>query len=395
MMKINIKKSSTIQPAQDTPKEPLWTSNVDLLMVRVHTPRVFFYRPISTSSSNFFNAQELKESLSKALVLFYPLAGRLGHDENGRIEIKCNAEGALFVEADTDSALDDFNDFAPSSQLSHLLPKIDYSAEISSYPLLISQVTYFKGGGVVLGVGLHHILADGASTFNFVNTWASITRGVSPSMTPMHNQTLLRARVPSSPKFRHIEYDPSPSMSNINITSEPSISTAIFKITLEQLETLRTGLRKEEQTTMTKKHYSNYEVLAVHIWRCTCKARGLANDQETKLYMPVDGRSKLDPPLPHEYFGNAIFYATSIAMFGNLRSEPLMDTAERVHKAVKRMDDEYLRSAIDYVEETLTQQQPVGSLSLVRGRHTYKNPNLNVNKWSRFPVQDADFHGAC
>ncbi|KAL5774987.1 hypothetical protein ACOSP7_012544 [Xanthoceras sorbifolium] len=183
-------------------------------MVRVLTPRVFFYRPISTSSSNFFNAQELKESLSKALVLFYPLAGRLGHDENGRIEIKCNAEGALFVEADTDSALDDFNDFAPSSQLSHLLPKIDYSAEISSYPLLISQVTYFKCGAA-LGVGLHHILADGASTFNFVNTWASITRGVSPSMTPMHDRTLLWDRVPSSPKFLHIEYDPSPSMSNI------------------------------------------------------------------------------------------------------------------------------------------------------------------------------------
>ncbi|KAH7569230.1 hypothetical protein JRO89_XS06G0127300 [Xanthoceras sorbifolium] len=314
-------------------------------MVRVLTPRVFFYRPISTSSSNFFNAQELKESLSKALVLFYPLAGRLGHDENGRIEIKCNAEGALFVEADTDSALDDFNDFAPSSQLSHLLPKIDYSAEISSYPLLISQC------GAALGVGLHHILADGASTFNFVNTWASITRGVSPSMTPMHDRTLLWDRVPT-----------------------------IFKITLEQLETLRTGLRKEEQTTMTKKRYSNYEVLAAHIWRCTCKARSLANDQETKLYMPVDGRSKLDPPLPLEYFGNAIFYATSIALSGDLQSEPLMDTIERVHKAVKQMDDEYLRSAIDYVEETLTQQQPAGLASLVIGRNTYKSPNLGVNK---------------
>ncbi|KAH7569239.1 hypothetical protein JRO89_XS06G0128400 [Xanthoceras sorbifolium] len=106
--------------------------------------------------------------------------------------------------------------------------------------------------------------------------------------------------------------------------------------------------------------------------------------------MPVDGRSKLDPPLPHEYFGNAIFYATSISMFGNLRSESLMDTAERVHKAMKRMDDEYLRSAIDYVEETLTQQQPAGLASLVIGRNTYKSPNLGVNKWSRFPVQDAN-----
>ncbi|KAK1568281.1 hypothetical protein Q3G72_022579 [Acer saccharum] len=287
-MKINIKESSTVEAAQDTPKQSLWASNIDLLMFRAHTPRLFFYKPTTTSS---INGNLLKEALSKALVLFYPLA-------------------------------------------------------------------------------------DGASTFNFINTWASITRGITPTITPFHDRTLLRARVPPRPIFHHIEYDPSPSMNNNNINSEPA-SVAILKITLEHLKTLKTKSRT--------KCYSTYEVLASHIWRCTCKARGLANNQETKLYIPVDGRSRLNPQLPPGYFGNVIFNATSIALSGDLQSETLMDTVERVHKAVQRMDDDYLRSAIDYIE-----MHPDKS-SLTRGGHTFKSPNLNINNWSRFPIQDADF----
>ncbi|KAK0589128.1 hypothetical protein LWI29_010047 [Acer saccharum] len=372
-MKINIKESSTVEAAQDTPKQSLWASNIDLLMFRAHTPRLFFYKPTTTSS---INGNLLKEALSKALVLFYPLAGRLGYDENGRIEIQCNGKGVLFVEAHTDSSFHHLNDFTPTSHFSQLLPKPDYSAHISSYPLLLVQVTYFKCGGIVLGVGLHHILADGASTFNFINAWASITRGITPTITPFHDRTLLRARVPPRPIFHHIEYDSSPSMNNNNINSEPA-SVAILKITLEHLKTLKTKSRT--------KCYSTYEVLASHIWRCTCKARGLANNQETKLYIPVDGRSRLNPQLPPGYFGNVIFNATSIALSGDLQSETLMDTVERVHKAVQRMDDDYLRSAIDYIE-----MHPDKS-SLTRGGHTFKSPNLNINNWSRFPIQDADF----
>ncbi|KAK0590391.1 hypothetical protein LWI29_026416 [Acer saccharum] len=373
-MKINIKESSTVEAAQDTPKQSLWASNIDLLMFRAHTPWLFFYKPTTASS---INGNLLKEALSKALVLFYPLAGRLGYDENGRIEIQCNGKGVLFVEAHTDSSFHHLNDFTPTSHFSQLLPKPDYSAHISSYPLLLVQVTYFKCGGIVLGVGLHHILADGASNFNFINTWASITRGITPSITPFHDRTLLRARVPPHPIFHHIEYDPSPSMNNNNINSEPA-SVAILKITLEHLKTLKTKSR----TTC----YSTYKVLAAHIWRCTCKARGLANNQETKLYIPVDGRSRLNPQLPPGYFGNVIFSATSIALSGDLQSETLMDTVERVHKAVQRMDDDYLRSAIDYIE-----MHPADKSSLTRGGHTFKSPNLNINNWSRFPIQDADF----
>ena len=59
----------------------------------------------------------LKEALSKTLVPFYPMAGRLGSDENGRLDIICNAEGVLLIEAETTSTIDDLGDFVPSLKL--------------------------------------------------------------------------------------------------------------------------------------------------------------------------------------------------------------------------------------------------------------------------------------
>ena len=137
-MKIEVKESTMVRPAQETPRRNLWNSNVDLVVPNFHTPSVYFYRP--TGSSNFFDAKVLKDALSRALVPFYPMAGRLKRDEDGRIEIECNGEGVLFVEAESDGVVDDFGDFAPTLELRRLIPAVDYSQGISSYALLVLQV---------------------------------------------------------------------------------------------------------------------------------------------------------------------------------------------------------------------------------------------------------------
>ena len=140
-MIINVKESTMVRPAAETPRVALWNANVDLVVPRFHTPSVYFYRP--TGAANFFDAGVLKDSLSKALVPFYPMAGRLKRDDDGRIEIDCNAEGVLFVEAETTSLIDDFGDFAPTLELKQLIPTIDYSGGISTYPLLVLQVCLY------------------------------------------------------------------------------------------------------------------------------------------------------------------------------------------------------------------------------------------------------------
>ncbi|KAK9043786.1 hypothetical protein V6N11_072115 [Hibiscus sabdariffa] len=382
-MEVTVKRSAMICPAQPTPKETQWISNSDMVMTTYHVPLLYFYRP--NGSSDFFKPQVLKEALSKVLVPFYPMAGRLGCDENGRLQIICNADGVLWIEAETTSAIDDLGAFTPTPKLRKLVPVVDYSGDTTAYPLIMVQVTTFKCGGVCLGIGSHHTLVDGTASNHFINSWSEMARGLSQiRMAPLIDRTLLRARVPPTPTFHHVEYDPPPSLiiSASSLCSNPKPSTvSVFKITQNQLNTLKAKSFINENKTK----YSTYTILAAYLWRCASKARGLLCDQPTKLYMPTNGRPRLHPPLPSSYLGNVIFTASSIALSGDLQSEPFIDTTERVHGALQRMDNEYLRSALDYLET-------LPNLTAVRrGPDTFQCPNLNIINWMRLPSYDADF----
>ncbi|TYI81030.1 hypothetical protein E1A91_D05G126400v1 [Gossypium mustelinum] len=379
-MIVNVKESTMVRPAGETPRRSLWNANVDLVVPRFHTPSVYFYRP--NGAANFFDPQVMKEALSKALVPFYPMAGRLKRDEDGRIEIDCNGEGVLFVEAETNSVIDDFGDFAPTLELRQLIPTVDYSGGISTYPLLVLQVTYFKCGGASLGVGMQHHAADGYSGLHFINTWSDMARGLDLTIPPFIDRTLLRARDPPQPVFHHVEYQPPPAMKIPPQSTGPeSTAISIFKLIRDQLNALKAKCKEDGNDV----NYSSYEMLSGHVWRSVCKARGLEDDQGTKLYIATDGRARLRPPLPPGYFGNVIFTATPIAVAGDLLSKPTWYAASRIHDALVRMDDEYLRSALDYLE-----LQPDLS-ALVRGAHTFRCPNLGITSWVRLPIHDADF----
>ncbi|KAK8550520.1 hypothetical protein V6N13_119034 [Hibiscus sabdariffa] len=381
-MEIVIKESSIVYPAEETPEHRLWSSNLELLMTLHHVPTVYFFRP--NGSSDFFDIRVLKEALSKVLVPFYPMAGRLGRDENGRIEIVCNGEGTLYIEAETDCVIDDLigDTTSHSPDLWRLVPQVDYSADISSYPLLLTQVTRFKCGGVGLGIGLQHTLTDGTASIHFINSWAEMARGLSLSVQPYIDRSLLQARVPPTPTFHHVEYDPPLSMNTAEEPHlDPETTVSVFKLTRDQLNTLKAKANKNRDDGV----YSTYNSLAAHIWRCINKARCLPDDQATKLHIPIDGRSRLRPPLPSGYLGNVIFMSAAIALHGEIQSESFSDTAKRVKNILKRMDDDYLRSAIDYMEKVPNVKAPV------RGARGFQCPNLSINSWMWLPLYDADF----
>ncbi|XWS11702.1 hypothetical protein CRYUN_Cryun37aG0021600 [Craigia yunnanensis] len=130
-------------------------------------------------------------------------------------------------------------------------------------------------------------------------------------------------------------------------TGPESTTVSIFKLTGEQLNTLS----KEDGNTV---NYSSYEMLSGHVWRSVCKARGLADDQGQNLA-------------------------------GDLQSKPTWYTAGRIHDALVRMDNDYLRSALDYLELQLDLS------ALVRGPRTFRCPNLAITSWPRLPIHDADF----
>ncbi|PRQ34242.1 putative shikimate O-hydroxycinnamoyltransferase [Rosa chinensis] len=120
------------------------------------------------------------------------LKRKIDEAEKCRLEIDCNAEGALFVMAHSSSCINDFGDFAPTPDFRRgLLPTVDCSGWISSYPLLLVTITYLKCGGVALGVRIDHHLADGLSALHFINKWSGMARGLDLAIPPTITTTKL------------------------------------------------------------------------------------------------------------------------------------------------------------------------------------------------------------
>ncbi|KAJ0571045.1 putative quinate O-hydroxycinnamoyltransferase [Helianthus annuus] len=379
-MKVVVRESTMVRPAEGTPTIKLWNSCLDLTAPNFHIQLVYFYRP--NGAANFFDTKVMKDALSRALVAFYPMAGRFKRGEDGRVEVDCQGQGGLFLEAESDGEINDFSDFAPKFKFLKLVPVVDYSLGIDSYPLLVVQVTYFKCGGVSLGVGLHHRVVDGSSAMHFINTWSDIARGLDITLPPFIDRTLLRAQDPPRPTFDHVEFHSDPVVNApLHVPShETKTVCSVFKLTRDQLDTLKTKSKEADGNTNTIS-YSSFEILSGHVWKCVCKARGLPNYLDTKLNMAVDGRARFQPPLPPGYFGNVVFTTTAIATAGEIQLKPTWQAASKIHNALVTMNNDYLRSAVDYLEQHLDQKPMV----------SYKHTNLRITSWARLPIHDADF----
>ena len=173
-MVVNSKCCFTVKPAEPTWNGPQPLSELDQLSV-IHVSTIYFYRP----TQNWLSPPDtitntLKESLSKALVPFYPIAGRLRWIGKGRLQIDCNAEGVQFFEAESESRFEDFGDFSPSARYEFLFPGVDYSVPIHEMPLLLVQLIKFKCGGISLGLLISHAVADGPSALHFFTEWSGL-----------------------------------------------------------------------------------------------------------------------------------------------------------------------------------------------------------------------------
>lgn len=129
--------TSLIKPSAATPSEKEWLplSSLDYLWVSYYTPILCSF-PLADQEHNEGSAagvvQHLRDSLADALVLFYPLAGRVV-TKDGPPRIHCNDAGAVFTEASAGVELADLrtDDFQPQPLLSGLA-----AAGLGDYPVL-------------------------------------------------------------------------------------------------------------------------------------------------------------------------------------------------------------------------------------------------------------------
>lgn len=132
-----------VPPAEDTIEKGnlYFLSNIDNFPLKITT--VYCYRP----TENEGNIEEeklvevLKSSLSKVLVHYYPLAGRLTTDSEGRLVVDCTDEGAVFVEAKAHCTIQEIGD--DTVAMAELVYESPAAKNIIDVPPLAAQVCYF------------------------------------------------------------------------------------------------------------------------------------------------------------------------------------------------------------------------------------------------------------
>ncbi|XP_030967791.1 spermidine hydroxycinnamoyl transferase-like [Quercus lobata] len=396
----SIRSISVVVPSEPTPSGLLRLPETDQVAHWTHTPLIYIYRAKSNNTTIPFSFEAMKNSLSRALIHFYPLAGRLHWIEGGRLELDCNAMGVQLLEACSEAELDELGDFAPTDAVRDLVPKVDYTTPIEEWPLFLVQVTRFGCGGLCVGVAISHTMVDGRSATHFINSWAKLSRGydLEDVDMPFLDRTVLRSSEPVRiPRFDHIEYTTKPPVligrTDANEERKKETSATLLKLTREQVEVLKKRAN-QDVIGVTIRPYSRYEAIAGHMWRCACKVRAVDshNSQSTRARLTVDIRNRLKPSLPERYFGNAISATvTPICLYEDLLSRPLSYSAGKLREAIERMDDEYIRSALDFISS----QKDVSGLRSnfhIQGYGPFLgNPNIFLGSWIGLPIYDADF----
>ncbi|KAI4356001.1 hypothetical protein L6164_000055 [Bauhinia variegata] len=397
---VRIKSNHTILPSEPTPKGRLWLSKCDqLIHPRTYTPTIYIYKPQHRNHTTSCSVIErMRDSLSKTLVHYYPLAGRLRCIGRKQYEVDCNEMGVTLLEAESDKILDEYDDFAPDSSIRELIPKIDFGEPIEKLPFLFVQVTRFSCGSFSVGFASSHMVMDGVSATDFVKSWAKLARGykLNKEETPSLDRMALQSqelRMVQAPRFRHREFEPLPLiLSQSDNTEERNKETSIelLKFTKEEVEKLKIKVNQatkvQEIVGQHGRPYSKFEALSAHIWRCVTKARRPDNLQPTVVWTVGDIRNRLNPPLPGNYFGNAVFpTVTPECLSGDIISKTLSYAAEKVRESIETLTDEYIRSQFDFL--TSDQLHKFGSVQ----DHFLGNPNLTIGCWTGIPIFEADF----
>ncbi|WJX47915.1 histone H3.1 [Trifolium repens] len=374
-MNIKLGEPTLVLPAEPTKKGLYYLSNLDQnIAYPVRT--IYCYK--SCSKGNEDVTKVIKDSLSKILVQYYPMAGRLTISSEGKLIIDCTEEGVVFVEAEANCMMEDLGDMTKPNNI-EILRKLVYdipnAKNLLEIPPLLIQVTKFKCGGFVLGVNVNHCMNDGISAMQFVNSWSDIARGLDLKIPPFLDRTILKPRNPPQIDFSHHEFAEIEDLSNTNklIHEEEEMVYKSFYFNQNKLELLK---KKATENGIVNK-CSTFEALSAFVWRARTKTLNVHPNQEMKLLFAVDGRSKFVPQIPKGYFGNAIILSNAMCKAGELLKNPLSFSVEVIKKSIEMVSDSYMRSAIDYFE--------------VKRSKPSLTSTLLITTWTRLSFHEADF----
>ncbi|XP_020202794.1 uncharacterized acetyltransferase At3g50280 [Cajanus cajan] len=312
--------------------------------------------PVSTNQQDFIQhlLDKMKHSLSIALNHFYPLAGRFVTQKTQEpptyvVFVDCkNSCGASFMYSTLDMTICDILSPIDAPQIVHSL--FDHDKDVVNHdghtmPLLAIQVTELVDG-VFIGCSMNHSIADGTTFWNFFNTWSEIFQ----FQTQGHHEHVIDVPILRKPVLNR--WFPKGCSPPINLPFkhhdefirrfEPAeLRQRIFHFTAESIAKLKSKANMESSTTKI----SSFQSLAAHVWRCITRARRVPYTERTTCLLVANNRTRMEPPLPQEYFGNCVQSVKAGATAEELDQHDLGWAAWKFHMAVTNHNDKTIKQA--------------------------------------------------
>ncbi|CAN6192823.1 unnamed protein product [Urochloa humidicola] len=337
-----------VAPAEPTPRETKPLSDIDDSEgMRFYSSGIHLYRA-NPAKAGQDPAKVIRDALARALVPYYPLAGRLREEEGRKLVVDCAGQGVMFAEADADLIADDFGDvqsppfpcfeqfILESTTIAGIEPVVDR-------PLLYIQVTRLKCGGFIFGQRFCHCIVDAPGGMQFEKAICELACGATaPSVTPSWGREMFMARDPPRPSYPHLEYrEPAGGAEDRVLTTHPrDVARVPFFFGPREIA----GLRQRAPPGM---RCSRFELVAAAIWRSRAAALGYAPDEEVRLSFIVNARGRPEIPLPEGFYGNAFAYSVAATTAGELTEKDLGYALELVKKAKSAVTYDYLLSVAD------------------------------------------------
>jgi Transferase family len=353
--------------------------------------RLFFY-PYRHPTTHFMSSflPSLKHSLSHALTTYYPLAGgyrRKPGTDNMIEHYYEEGDAVSFTVVECVDGHGRFEDLVSErerdvSQLECLVPQLSKPENDKELqPLLAVQVTVFPEQGIVIGTSIHHTACDGATSMQFMHSWAEscLSGGPVSSQVPIFDRSL----VPDPTNLYSLFYN---QVQNV-LKSSPGVSMfgkspselviATFTFDQQHIQMLKQLVSAKAEERNSIFHCSTIVVVFAYVWTCFVRAKGIDRSKKACVGIPADLRARAQPPIPAEYFGNCVGLCLASAdVTGLLGCDGIMVAAEAIGKAIARLSNK-LKSAQNWMQEY--------------DAASAGGPILTVAGSPKFKVYDVDF----
>ncbi|XP_065880976.1 inactive tetrahydroanabasine acetyltransferase pauper allele-like [Euphorbia lathyris] len=289
-----------VKPSKQTPSQVLTFSSIDNdLALELICQTLYVYQgnnPHHQPSND--PASLIKDAISKVLVYYYPLAGKLRRDvKDGRLYLTCNGDGVPFLEASVNS--------------------------------------------------------------QFFTAMAELASGkIEPTVKPVWERD--RLVVSKTDQIQHPDDVQLPFKFNFDeLAKSPYLPTSeivhqCFNVNSEAIKHLKQKLVKVSESKNLKLSFTTIEALGAYIWRSRFRALKLNPDGKTSFFLATGIRKHMKPPLPDGYYGNAFVSSTTVLIGKDLNEMKLCETAKLIKESKKiACTEKYIWSELEKREKLM------------------------------------------